>query len=130
MLIDDCINENNDPEQSCSVMIQAAADALYVIGGKWKLPILIALHTKPRRFNELQRILVSISPRILSSELKEMELNGFIKRQVYASLTPIVIEYELAEYSQSLGALVRELIGWGTLHRNKLKSDEHSRVTK
>jgi len=127
MEIDNCISDNNDPDQSCSVMIRAAADALYAVGGKWKLPIIIALHAKPRRFNELQRTLVNISPRILSNELKEMELNGFLKRNVNASATPVIVEYELAEYSQSLGGLVRELISWGTLHRNKLKSDEHSR---
>jgi DNA-binding HxlR family transcriptional regulator len=128
MRIENCVDENNDPVQSCSGMIQATADALYVIGGKWKLPIIIALHAKPRRFNELQRTLVSISPRILSNELKEMELNGFLKRNVNATATAVIVEYELAEYSRSLGGIVRELVSWGTSHRNKLISDERSRV--
>ena len=127
MEIDNCAVENTDPERSCRMMIQATADALYAVGGKWKLPIIIALHTKPRRFNELQRTLVNISPRILSNELKEMELNGFVKRNVNASATPVVVEYELAEYSHSLAGIVRELVGWGTSHRHKLKNDGHSR---
>jgi DNA-binding HxlR family transcriptional regulator len=126
MKLEDCVIENNDPLQSCSVKIQAVADALYAVGGKWKLPIIIALHAKPRRFNELQRALVSISPRILSSELKELELNGFLKRNVNAAAIPVIVEYELAEYSQSLAGVVGELISWGTSHRNKLRNDEHS----
>lgn len=123
MKIENCVIENNDSVQSCNVKIQAVADALYAVGGKWRLPIIIALHAKPRRFNELQRTLISISPRILSSELKELELNGFVKRNVNASASPVLVEYELAEYSRSLGGVVGELISWGTSHRRKLRSD-------
>lgn len=123
METDTCRNEENDSEQSCDRMIQAAADALYAVGGKWKLPIIIALHTKPRRFNELQRKLGNITPRILSNELKEMELNGFVKRNVNELAAPGVVEYELAEYSQTLDLLVRSLVSWGISHREKIKND-------
>lgn len=129
MKIEDCRSEKDNPERSCGAMLQAAADALYAVGGKWKLQIIIALSDKPRRFNELQRILEKISARVLSNELKELELNGFINRNVNAAATPVTVEYELAPYSKSLNNVVQSLISWGISHREKLKNDRRSRIT-
>src|SRR3954463_7458960 len=87
--------------QQCSASLRAVADALYAIGGKWKLRIIIALSEGNKRFNELQRRVEGISAKVLSNELKELEMNGFIKRTIYTS-TPVVVEYELTEYSNTL----------------------------
>lgn len=105
----------------CIGDISAVGDALYAIGGKWKLPIVIGLYDGAKRFNELQRCVLGISAKILSNELKELELNGFIKRNVIASY-PVVIEYELTPYSFTLRDVVQALSQWGLLHRETVRS--------
>ncbi len=104
--------------EECKTRLNAVSDALYVIGGKWKLRIIIGLAEGHNRFNELQKVL-EISAKVLSSELKDMELNGLIKRNVYPS-TPVVIEYELTEYSNTLKDILTSLSNWGIMHRNKI----------
>jgi DNA-binding HxlR family transcriptional regulator len=111
--------------QQCTASLSAVADALYAIGGKWKLPIIIALSEGNKRFNELRRTVEGISAKVLSNELKELELNGFIKRMVYTG-TPVVVEYELAEYSETLHDVMRSLSEWGAMHREKIKKGLHT----
>ena len=79
--------------QQCTASLGAVGDALYAIGGKWKLKIIIALLEGNKRFNELQRTIEGISAKVLSTELKELEMNGFIKRTVFTG-TPVAVEYE------------------------------------
>jgi len=110
-------------EKECNAALTAVGDALYAIGGKWKLPIIIALLDNNRRFNELQRTVKGISARVLSHELKQLELNGFIKRNVYTG-TPVVVEYELTEYSNTLGDVLNALRIWGLMHRKKILGKE------
>ena len=107
--------------QQCNARLNAVGDAIYVIGGKWKLRIIIALSEGNRRFNELQRVIGGISARVLSSELKDLEINGFVKRNVYPN-TPVIVEYELTEYSQTLDHVLQALGDWGAMHREKIKS--------
>lgn len=104
----------------CSRHLAAVGDALYVIGGKWKLRIIIALSGGNKRFNTLQRAIEGISARVLSSELKNLELNGFVKRMVYDE-SPVIIEYELTEYSTSLEEIMKALSDWGQKHRAKIR---------
>ncbi len=107
----------------CSVRLSAVEDTLYVIGGKWKLKVIIALKEHGNmRFNELQRTITGISARVLSNELKELEMNGFLKRIVQTT-TPVIIEYELTDYSNSLQQVLRAMIDWGIRHRNKIKTE-------
>ena len=108
-------------ETECNASFQALGDALYVIGGKWKLRIIIALSEGLKRFNEIQRRVEGISARVLSSELKDMELNGFITRTVHPG-TPSLVEYELTEYSGTLEEVVKSLISWGAMHRMNIKN--------
>ncbi|MDJ1505733.1 helix-turn-helix domain-containing protein [Xanthocytophaga agilis] len=103
-------------------LVKSVADALYVIGGKWKLPIIIALFAQSKRFNDLKRAVEGISARVLSNELKDLEANGFIKRRVYAEDTPVTVLYELTEYSNSLEEVVLALGNWGESHLMKLKT--------
>lgn len=112
----------------CTASLNAVGDALYAIGGKWKLRIIIALSEKTRRFIELQKAVNGISARILSSELKELELNGFIKRNVSLGY-PVVIEYELAPYSHSLGKVIGALSEWGFQHREKIRNERSTSVS-
>jgi DNA-binding HxlR family transcriptional regulator len=107
-------------EQACTARLGAIGDALYAIGGKWKLRIIVALIHGKRRFNELQRTIDGISSKVLASELKELELNGFVKRNVFAE-TPVVIEYELTDYALTLQEVLDALNEWGTMHRRKIR---------
>src|SRR6186713_3363360 len=106
--------------QQCSASLGAVGDALYAIGGKWKLKIIIALLEGNKRFNELQRTIEGISAKVLSNELKELELNGFVVRNVYDE-TPVVVEYELTEYSDTLGEVLQALGNWGAMHRETIR---------
>jgi DNA-binding HxlR family transcriptional regulator len=85
-----------------------------------ELPIIVALMDGTRRFNELQRLVEGISAKVLSAELKELELNGFVKRTVFTG-TPVVVEYELSEYSETLQEVLDSLSKWGTMHRENVK---------
>lgn len=112
-------NELQSPGQ-CKARLNAIADALYVIGGKWKLRIIVALSEGNMRFNELQRMVDGISAKVLSTELKELELNGFVRRNVFTG-TPVVVEYELADYAGTLDNVLTALSEWGAMHRESVK---------
>ncbi|MFP3590778.1 winged helix-turn-helix transcriptional regulator [Chryseobacterium sp. SIMBA_038] len=111
--------------EECNTVLMAVSDALYVIGGKWKLMIIIAMARGNKRFTEIQRQVSGISARVLSSELKELELNGFIIKKVEVGY-PVSIEYELLPYSQTLEELVGAMTRWGMQHREKIKSEMSS----
>jgi DNA-binding HxlR family transcriptional regulator len=115
--------------EACNRSLSAIQDTLYVLGGKWKLPIIIALFNGPQRFRELQRSLETITPKVLSKELKELELNEFITRTVY-STTPVTVEYQLTEYSRTLGDLLTAMRDWGEQHRARLKQTSRTRRAK
>jgi len=108
--------------KECAKSLAAVGDALYAIGGKWKLPIIIALRDGNKRFNELQRTITGISAKVLSNELKELELNGFVRRNVYTQ-TPVIVEYEITDYSDTLGEVLHALKEWGANHRNKIRRE-------
>ena len=107
--------------KECSSRLRHISDSLYVIGGKWKLPVIVALREGSKRFNEIQRAVEGISARVLSSELKELELNGFVKRTVHTQ-TPVVVEYEITAYADTLNDVLNALSSWGAMHRNTLKN--------
>lgn len=107
-------------KEECASSLRNVLDALYVLNGKWKLPIILNLMHAPKRFNEIQTELISISPKVLANELKDLELNGFIERNVYAT-TPVTIIYEATDYSHTLKNVLNELSAWGSLHREKIK---------
>jgi DNA-binding HxlR family transcriptional regulator len=111
-------------EAQCKATLNSVADALYVIGGKWKLRIIVALTEGNRRFNEMQRLIDGISAKVLSTELKDLELNGFVRRNVFTG-TPVVVEYELTEYAGTLGGVLQSLSEWGAKHKEMVKKSMH-----
>jgi len=115
-------------ESACKARLSAVADALYAIGGKWKLRIIVALMESNRRFNELQRLIEGISAKVLSAELKELELNGFVTRKVFTG-TPVVVEYELSTYSETLYEVLDALNKWGVMHRENVKKSMKKKGT-
>lgn len=107
-------------KEECSGSLKNVFDAMFVLNGKWKLPIVLCLMHSSKRFNELQKEIKGISPKVLANELKDLELNFLIKRNVYPT-TPVSIIYEATEYSHSLKDVLTELSAWGENHRNKVK---------
>jgi DNA-binding HxlR family transcriptional regulator len=106
-------------ENACDAGVAGIRDALYVLNGKWKLPLIFALTEGPARFKDIQRSLGDITPKILSKELKELELNEFVVRQVY-STTPVTVTYQLTPYSESLKPVLTSLKDWGIQHRQRI----------
>jgi DNA-binding HxlR family transcriptional regulator len=110
-------------ELQCSKNLSATEDALYVLGGKWTLRVMIALLSGHTRFNDLQRTLKGISARVLSGELKDLEINGLVKRNVDADQKPVVVEYIPTEYSKSLKDIIATLADWGMKHKKKITEE-------
>jgi DNA-binding HxlR family transcriptional regulator len=107
--------------ESCNAKVTSVKDTLYVLSGKWKLPLIVALSDGPKRFNDIHRSLGEITPKILSKELRELELNEFVERKVF-STTPVVVTYELTPYSKSLETIIGALADWGVQHKQRIIS--------
>lgn len=94
-------------EKTCSLK-----DVLEIIGGKWAMPIIYILSKGKLRFKELERSVDGINTRMLVKELKNMEKNGIINREVFAT-TPPTVEYSLTDKGQSLLPSIISLHQWG-----------------
>ncbi len=109
------MKKKSDGNYSCPEM-KYVHDTLYVISGKWKMLIIVSLRNGNKRYREIAKSIPNITFRMLSKELKEMELNKLVSRTVYDD-TPVLIEYELTDYAQTLWPLLSEMIHWGKHHR-------------
>ncbi len=103
----------------CKKTIMAVHDAMYVLSGKWKISIIAALCFNKKRYSDLLRDVNGISGKMLSRELKEMEMNQLIKRTVLDT-QPITVQYELTQYGQKLKSVIDHLAVWGLEHRKKI----------
>lgn len=97
----------NDKEYRCP--IYATLDK---IGGKWKVAILWHLTGQTLRFGELKRLSVGVTQKMLTQQLRELERDGLIHRQVYAEVPPRV-EYSLTPLGRSLIPILKSLYDWG-----------------
>ncbi|WP_111671911.1 winged helix-turn-helix transcriptional regulator [Algoriphagus litoralis] len=107
--------------ESCAKAKLAIRDTLDVVGGKWKLVLVSVLRSGKKGFNELARE-AGISPRILSKELQELEMNGLVSRQV-CNTKPVTVQYELTEYCYTLNEVLFAMEKWGNAHRQKIFSE-------
>ena len=89
--------------------------ALDMIGGKWKSMIIALLMENPLRFNELQRALRTVTHRVLTAQLKDLEACGIVRREAFPEVPPRV-EYSLTDLGQTLRPLITELHNWGTVY--------------
>src|SRR4051812_3590665 len=96
---------------------------LGVIGGKWKPIILWILNGQTRRFSEVKRYLPGITQKMLTQQLRELEADGIIHREIYAQVPPKV-EYSLTPKGESLGPILKQMALWGTKHLEELSSFE------
>ncbi|HLR01033.1 MAG TPA: helix-turn-helix domain-containing protein [Sphingobacterium sp.] len=98
----------------------AVHDSMEVLSGKWKISIIAVLcYHKNRRFSDLLKDVEGISNRMLSKELKDLEMNKLVKRTVLDT-HPVTVEYSPTEYSVELKTMIDNLADWGMKHRKKL----------
>ena len=89
-----------------------AERAIYFLGGKWKIRILFSLYdNKKVRFNELKKVLKTITQQMLSKQLKELETDGIINRKVY-QVVPPKVEYSLTEFGLSVIPILKSFYDW------------------
>ena len=89
-----------------------AERAIYFLGGKWKIRILFSLYdNKKVRFNELKKVLKTITQQMLSKQLKELETDGIINRKVY-QVVPPKVEYSLTEFGLSVIPILKSFSDW------------------
>lgn len=112
-----CPTHLSTPE--CTKRLLPIKDALDILSGKWKLQIILSLTFGKKRFKQMQREIPGLTPKMLSKELKDLEINELVARNVYDTL-PVTVEYELTPYGRTLRPLMDELHKWGKKHRKKI----------
>ncbi len=110
---------NSISHEECSAFMIPVRDALEVLNGKWKLPIIISLSFGNKRFKQISTELTGITDKMLSKELKQLEAHQLIKRTVYDTFPPTV-EYAITPHGKSLKKVVAEIRRWGMDHRKKI----------
>lgn len=96
----------------------ALLDFTNVISGKWRLPIMAAIHNDKLRYTDIRKKIPTITPRMLSKELKELEGNGIVVRTVQNTI-PVKIEYSLSESAKEFGTILVQILEWGVRHRKE-----------
>jgi DNA-binding HxlR family transcriptional regulator len=110
-----CVVSND----TCTTSLRAIQDVMDVLGGKWKISIVTCLCFSPRRFSELLKLVNGISGKVLSRELKDLEMNKLISRTV-KDTQPITVEYAITEYGDSFKELIQIMAQWGMKHRKEI----------
>lgn len=105
--------------EGCPKNVLAIKDALEALEGKWKLLILFSLASGTKRFKQISKEVYGITDKILSKELKSLESNKLINREVYDTFPPTV-EYTITPHGKSLEKVIAELQHWGLNHRKKI----------
>ena len=108
-----------NPQDEIEAFACPVAFTVDVIGGKWKSLILFHLMSGTKRFNELRRLIPDITQRMLTLQLRELETDGVIHREIYREVPPKV-EYSLTELGNSLAPLVSAMREWGAVHEHTI----------
>lgn len=93
---------------------------LFLIGDKWKVLILRDLMPGTKRFGELKKSIGSVSQKVLTAQLRDMEANGLISRKVYAEVPPRV-EYSLTDLGKSLKPILDAMKNWDEDYKKSLQ---------
>jgi DNA-binding HxlR family transcriptional regulator len=101
------------PEYNCPVEV-----TLGVIGGRWKVLILFHLRDETLRFAALRRKIPGVSERMLAQQLRELEGEGIVRRQVYPEVPPRV-EYSLTDYGRTLRPITALMCAWSKEHMRR-----------
>ena len=108
------MNEKTKELPACPV-----ETTLTLIGDKWKVLILRDLMPGTKRFSELKKSIGTVSQKVLTAQLRDMEENGLVHREVYAEVPPRV-EYSLTELGQSLKPILDAMLNWGEDYKNSV----------
>lgn len=107
----------------CSVAV-----TVDVIGGKWKGVILYHLTNGTLRYNELRKLIPTVTQRMLTLQLRELEQDGIVYRNIYQQIPPKV-EYSLTEFGETLKPIISEMRNWGESYGKAVKSKRSSFVS-
>ena len=105
--------------------VEATTD---IIGGKWKAVILYYLFKGPKRFNELRRFLPEVTQRMLTRQLRELEQDGIVHREIYKEVPPRV-EYSLTEFGTSLGPILVQMLDWGEQYMEQIQVRKQQKMS-
>ncbi|WP_462266099.1 winged helix-turn-helix transcriptional regulator [Mucilaginibacter sp.] len=109
--------------KGCHIKIKAVHDAMDVLNGKWKISIISSIcYYSIRRFSDILQDVGGISNKMLSKELKELEMNRLITRTVLDT-QPVTVQYQLTEYGRTLQTIINNLSDWGIEHRKVIIGD-------
>jgi DNA-binding HxlR family transcriptional regulator len=109
------VKRQQTPAYNCPVEA-----TLSVIGGKWKALILFHLRDAVCRFGELRRKIPGVSERMLTQQLRELEEQGVVHREVHREVPPKV-EYWLTDYGKTLRPLMALMCAWGKKHKRRVE---------
>ena len=114
------MKRNRQLTEHCLKFVVGVKDVQDIMNGKWKYSIVAALfYTEKMRFMELKNHIDEISPKVLSSELKDLEMNHLVKRTV-CNTKPITVEYELTELGRSFNGIIEAMGIWGMKYRKSV----------
>lgn len=109
----------NGKPDNCKV-----ATTMDMIVGKWKIAIMLnLLHNGTMRFSELRKVMPGVSQKMLTSHLRELEIEGVIKRVTYPQVPPKV-EYFMTEYGKTLQTILDLMHDWGSQHLEKKQKEQ------
>lgn len=118
---------SDDADDLCKKsFVLAIRDALNVVSGKWKLAIICTLLSGPKGFAEIERLLADISPRMLSRELRELEVNEVIVRPDGTAGSTRHKKYELTASGRRLDNVIFMMASWGESHRSATQTNPRS----
>lgn len=109
-----------DFQQDRKKEMMAVHDAMDVLSGKWKIYIISSIcHYNKRRFSDILADVTGISNKMLSKELKDLEINQLVERTVLDT-HPVTIQYKLTPHGATLKTIINNLTDWGIAHRKKV----------
>lgn len=115
-------NSTNSQNKSSLEDICPMLYAMQQINGRWKVLILWYVKLGANRFGKLRKALPSITTKMLTQQLRELEADSLLNRTIFAEMPPRV-EYELTEKAQSLAPILSKLNDWGLNEKNKMLKD-------
>lgn len=113
------MKQDFDLLKGCCNQILAISDTMEILNGKWKIPIIACLCYRPMRYSELLKKVRGISGKMLSRELKDLEMNELIERNVL-NTAPVAVEYRITDYGKTLKQLTGTIADWGLIHRQRI----------
>lgn len=109
-----------DFEKEHKKEMMAVQDAMDVLNGKWKINIISSIcYYNKRRFSDILNDVEGISNKMLSKELKELEINRIVERTVLDT-HPVTVQYELTKHGKTLKTIINNLTDWGIAHRREI----------